>query len=113
VSSRRALVVVGLGLLGWWGGSLPEPRSAQAQVVVQQPIVDFAFQPAELVVPPGTVVVWRNQGATIHTIAPADLAWSSPVLELGEQFEYAFTVPGVYPLLCTIHPDMVASVRVE
>jgi plastocyanin len=109
----RLLIVLGCGMLGWQVGSLFEPHAAQAQVVVHQPMVDFAFEPPEVVVPTGATVVWPNHGATIHTVAPVDLDWSSPILEPGEAFAFAFTAPGLYPVLCTIHPEMRASVRVQ
>jgi plastocyanin len=106
-------LLVGLGLLGVLGDSLVEPPAAGAQAAAEQPMVDFAFEPRELVVPAGTTVVWSNHGATIHTVAPADLSWSSPVLQPGEAFATTFDAPGLYPILCTIHPDMQATVRAE
>ena len=109
----RLLAILGLGVLGWQAAQLLQPPAAQAQTLVQQSMIDFAFEPLELVVPAGTTVVWSNDGATIHTVAPTDLAWSSPVLQAGETFSYTFEAPGLYPILCTIHPDMQATVQVE
>lgn len=110
--SKIMIPLLAMALVIWQAATAP-PRPAEAQGAAEQPIVDFAFDPPELVVPTGATVVWTNRGATIHTVAPVDLSWSSPVLQPGEAFQYTYGAPGTYPILCTIHPDMQAVVRVQ
>lgn len=100
---------------------LPVAGRAAAQALPPAPagdpiaatLVDFAFDPVELVVPVGTTVVWTNNGPTIHTVAAADLSWSSPILQAGESYSQTFEAPGVYPVICTLHPEMVGQVIVQ
>ena len=94
---------------------------AQSQQVAMVSIRDFYFEPAQLVVEPGTTVRWVNEGTTQHTVfatSPAG-AFLSETLDPGESFTHTFpqrfprpspdrsTVqPGTFRYICKIHPDM-------
>ncbi|MBI2906529.1 MAG: cupredoxin domain-containing protein [Chloroflexi bacterium] len=66
-------------------------------------IIDNAFVPANLTVPPGTTVTWTNNGIYLHT-ATSDLAyWNSGTLSPGQSYSYTFTVPGTYTYYCSFH----------
>jgi plastocyanin len=79
----------------------------QAGIEVQ----NFQFSPATLTVPPGTTVVWTNTSPTPHTVT-GDFA-DSGILNSGDTFEWTFTDPGSYDYLCSLHPDMQATIIVD
>jgi plastocyanin/mono/diheme cytochrome c family protein len=84
-----------------------------------------AFQPANLVVAPGTRVVWVNKDPTAHTTTMNDWdpdkkgaeqvpgAWDSGPLNPGKTFSAVFTQPGTSMYQCAIHPYMIGSVSVD
>lgn len=73
-------------------------------------IIDFAFEPASLDAPAGTTVTWTNDGQAPHTVT-GDFA-DSGILEPGQTFSHTFAEGGELTYTCTIHPDMVGTVRV-
>ncbi len=82
-----------------------------------QPIVDIqgsAFSPQVIIVSPGIAVRWVNRDRAQHTVTGVDNATAlrSPVLNVGEDFEYTFTQPGTYRYVCSLHPNMTGEVRV-
>ncbi len=85
--------------------------SAQDEMTVS--IQDFFFEPEQLTVAPGTTVTWVNDGEEPHTSTADDGMWDSGTLQPGESFSFTFDEPGSYSYLCTIHPDMTASINVS
>ena len=75
-------------------------------------IVNFKFTPATLTVKVGTTVVWTNKDAIAHTVNFATSGINSSVLNQNDHFSHAFTVPGTYDYICSIHPFMHGSVIV-
>ena len=75
-------------------------------------IIDFAFQPANLVVTAGTTVRWKNLGATDHsTISDVSSfdSWSSPVLNPGDTFLHTFNTNGTFQYHCSFHPNTMSG----
>jgi plastocyanin len=92
------------------------PASVQpdAALAVNTPtIVDFAFQPSTIMVPPGTEVTWTNEGPTIHTATADDGLFDSDVLQAGDTYSFTFDMPGSYDYFCAVHPFMRAKVLVD
>jgi plastocyanin len=98
---------------------------AQSQRVATVAIHDFYFEPAQLIIEPGTTVQWVNEGTTQHTVFATSPAGTflSGALNPGESFTHTFpqrfprpspdrsTVqPGTFRYICKIHPDMKGSV---
>jgi plastocyanin len=83
------------------------------QRVVHLTIQNFAFQPARLVVSPGTRLVWTNQDSAPHTVTSTKGVWSSAVLNTGSQFGRTFSKAGSFPYYCSIHPFMRATIIVR
>jgi plastocyanin len=75
-------------------------------------IVDFAFQPMSASVDAGTTVQWHNEGAAPHTVTAFNGAFDSGTIGSGGNYSTIFSDPGVYTYHCTIHPNMVGTVRV-
>ncbi len=75
-------------------------------------IEGFAFQPATLTVPSGTIVTWTNQDNAPHTVTSSDGTLDSGNLKKGQEFSFNFTEPGVYDYHCKIHPSMRGEIEV-
>lgn len=75
-------------------------------------MVDNAFEPATVVVAAGQPVKWTNHGALPHTVTSSDQSFDSGVMEPGAEFRMSFDVPGSYPYICTLHPEMTGTVNV-
>jgi plastocyanin len=86
------------------------PESAET---VQASIDTFAFAPKQLTVKAGTTVVWTNKDDTPHTVTSDDNTFSSPVMDTGQNFHYAFNKPGKFPFHCKLRPMMTGLVVVQ
>ncbi len=97
--------------------SLPVPGdSAPAGAVVPEQaitITGFAFKPATLTVPAGTVVRWLNKDTVAHTATSDKPGWDSGNLNPGQSYARKFDTPGTYAYHCTPHPFMVGKVVVK
>jgi len=67
----------------------------------------FVFAPADITVPVGSTVVWRNLSDLQHDAVADNGTFKSPLLNKGEVFEFKFTTPGEFPYVCTVsgHED--------
>jgi amicyanin len=93
----------------------PMPTTGDAQQPVAADavsITNFAFVPATVMVKVGTTVTWTNHDQDPHNVTARSGAFRSPTLNTGGTFAFAFTKPGTYEYLCTIHPFMTATVVV-
>jgi plastocyanin len=90
----------------------------------------LTFDPADLTVPRGATVTWRNTGAIAHTatddpskaqdkanaVLPAGASpWDSGNVEPGQSWSYTFETPGQYTYFCIPHESagMVGRIRVS
>ena len=98
---------------------LPVPRPPGPTVRLGRgATIDVArqsFAPANVAVRRGTVVRWRFWDDDLHNVTVADgpRGFSSPNLSDGRDYEQRLTRPGVYRLVCSLHPaTMTATVTV-
>src|SRR4051794_27427791 len=75
-------------------------------------IKDFAFA-MDVAVTAGSRVTWKNLDGEPHTVASADGLFRSPALDQNDSFSFKFDRPGVYRYICSIHPNMRATVTVK
>jgi plastocyanin len=77
-------------------------------------IAGYAFQPAALTIHAGDTVTWTNQDVAPHdvTTTAGPVAIHGATMEKGQSWSYQFTVPGSYAYICSIHPDMTATLTV-
>lgn len=110
---RRAIVRHGLAALAVAAVALA-PRVGHA-AAKEVHIDNFAFTPAELVVKPGTEVVWTNRDDIPHTVTDAKdpKRMKSDPLDTGDSFRFTFTKPGTYAYFCSLHPHMQGRVVVR
>lgn len=98
--------------------ALSTPASAQVGVTIR----DFEYDPPVVTIQVGQTVRWTNQDFIEHTstsmTGPGTLvpsgAFSSPLLEFGQTFDFTPTQPGIYHYFCVPHgSSMVGIVIVE
>lgn len=63
---------------------------------VQVGIRDGFFQPQNLVIPPGSTVVWINQSEDPHTVTADDGSFASSVLSPNATYSHVFNTQGTY-----------------
>jgi plastocyanin len=95
------------------GGS----QAPQTPVVSDSPqmtveIRDFDFFPRELTVSVGTAITWVNRSAAPHDATDESGDWATGMLNQGESATVTFDSLGTFRYLCTIHPNMRATLTV-
>jgi plastocyanin len=109
---RFAVLCCVVALLGA-AGLFSVHRSAAMAATHTVAIDGVTFVPATLVIKAGDTVVWVNKDPFPHTVASQTGGFESPAIESGQSWRYTPTKPGVFPYLCTLHPTMHATLRVE
>lgn len=115
---RRAIVasLCAWSLLGIAGGRVGFAAEAAAAVPSQGnsiAIRNFMFAPMSLQVTVGTTVTWTNFDGEPHVIRSVDDAFRSGALDQNESFSFRFDKAGTYKYVCSIHPQMVATIVVK
>jgi plastocyanin len=73
----------------------------------------IAYQPAELTVPAGTTVTWKNLDSVTHDVTSTDGNFtSSGNLNNGDTYQVTFDQPGTYSYHCVHHPGMNGTITV-
>lgn len=75
-------------------------------------IDNFTFAPAELKIPVGTTVTWKNRDDIPHTVVSIG-KFRSKVLDTDDSFSFTFSTVGDYKYFCSLHPHMTGVVKVE
>lgn len=78
-------------------------------------IVDYGYAPAQLSIKTGQVVRWVDRGDEGHDVTgngPGG-AWRSGPLAQGEGYQRQFALPGEYPYVCSVHPEMRGFILVQ
>jgi plastocyanin len=68
------------------------------------------FSPTPLSIKVGTTVQWTNFDGDAHTVHGGPL--NSAALATKTGYSYTFTTPGMYAYICSIHPEMTATIIV-
>jgi alcohol dehydrogenase (cytochrome c) len=92
--------------------------AADAYAVDHVDIVDYAFTPGTIIVPPGTTVTWSNTGSQPHsatsTVSETNpVTFDSGILNPGQSYSFTFDTPGTYDYFCVPHPFMRGKVIVD
>ncbi len=88
----------------------PTPVTTPAPGTVRA--IDYAFQPTSLDIAAGTRVTFINAGRAPHTVTARDGSFDSGTMPGGGSWARTFTTPGTFGFLCTLHPEMVGTIRV-
>jgi len=81
--------------------------------IVTVTIENFKFSPAQIVVSPGTRVIWTNKDSDPHTVDSTKNVWNSEALDTDSHFTRLFSKTGSFPYYCSIHPFMHGTVTVR
>ncbi len=94
------------------GSQVPQTPviSGASQVTVE--ISNFDFFPRDLTVQEGSTVTWFNSDAAPHDATDVAGGWGTGTLTPGEGATLTFESQGAYQYLCTIHPNMNATLTV-
>jgi plastocyanin len=106
---RRLSYVAALALVATL--ALAPSAGAQGQTMTVS-IKNFAFNPPNMTVAPGTTVTWVNNDQTAHTSTADDGTWDSGTLQPGKSFSFTFNQAGTYTYHCMIHPNMTGTITV-
>lgn len=109
-SSRLAACGLAAALLSGGVAAGPPPRRAPATHTVT--IEGVRFVPETLRVRAGDVVVWINKDPFPHT-ATAKGQFDSGEIGEGRSWRLATTAKGDIRYVCTLHPSMTGTLRVE
>lgn len=82
-----------------------------AENVVQ--ITFYAFEPAEITVPVGSSVTWRNTDNAIHTAKSRDGSFNTGYIPGGSEAQVAFANAGDFGYFCELHPEKTGLVHVQ
>lgn len=88
--------------------AIAEANPATHTVVIE----GLKFLPQALAVKRGDTVVWVNKDPYPHT-ATAKGVFDSGSLADGQSWKYSARQPGEHAYICTFHPNMKATLRVE
>jgi plastocyanin len=100
----KAMMFAGLLMLA----CIPAAQAADTRVAIK----DFMFA-MDVTVAAGDTVTWKNNDGEVHTVVSLDGLFRSPALDQDDSFSFTFTRPGVYRYICSIHPQMTATVTVK
>jgi plastocyanin len=74
---------------------------ARPQLVIV--IGDDTFAPLKQTVAAGTTIVWRNEGASAHTVTADDGSFDSQAIPAGGEFSHTFSDAEAFPYFCSLH----------
>jgi plastocyanin len=93
---------------GTSGGTAPAAGGTSAVAVSLQ---NFAFNPSTIDVAVGGTVTFTNNDSATHDVV-GDSFDSGPMAQ-GATFSQKFPTAGTFPIHCSIHPSMTATVNVK
>ena len=85
----------------------PDPAAVQVQ------IRNFMFEPMEVKIRAGATVTWVNRDDEAHTVVSDPGLFRSGALDTDMSFAFKFDRRGTYHVLCSLHPQMSATIVVE
>jgi plastocyanin len=78
-----------------------------------QPPRAWAYDPAEVTVPLGSVITWTNTGSVAHTVTAGDaVSFDSGSLDPQLQFSFTAESVGAFTYHCSFHPWMTGTITV-
>ena len=86
---------------------------ATAKNEIEITIENFTFSPSDVTIKPGTKVTWINKDEAPHTATSNDKKFNSGGLDTDDKFSFVFNDKGEYPYICTLHPQMKATIKVK
>jgi plastocyanin len=88
----------------------PAPEPSPLSVIH---IKNFAFVPASVTIPAGSIVRFVEDDETPHTVTATDHSFDSGNLNQKDTWKHTFATAGTYTYSCTYHPYMKGTVIVK
>ncbi|MBS0275658.1 MAG: cupredoxin family copper-binding protein [Proteobacteria bacterium] len=85
------------------------PAFADATVTIK----NFDYSPMDVTIKAGDTVTWKNLDGEPHTVVSVDGAFRSKALDENDSYSFKFDKPGTYKYICSIHPQMKATITVQ
>ena len=111
VRSAAGAVALLIGVLTLSSGLGSPVAAATHDVLIKQ----YAYTPDTMSISQGDTITWTNQDTVEHdvTVTAGPATFHSPMLGKGESWSHTFATAGSYSYICSIHPDMKATVTVR
>jgi plastocyanin len=103
---RELLALMGAAVL------LAATRAGAKATEHRVSIKGLAYQPAQLTVKRGDVIVWTNDDPYPHTVTDQGV-FDSNSIAAGASWRYTASKAGNFPYTCTFHPNMKGELKVE
>jgi plastocyanin len=97
-----------LGGIGAGAGACTPPPASHSVG-----IDGLAYQPTALSVKVGDTIVWTNKDPFPHTVTSQAGGFDSGSLQSGQSWTYIASHKGEFAYVCTLHPNMKATLHVE
>ena len=81
--------------------------------LVTADLSDTDVSPNAFNIPVGSMILFRNAGATAHQLGVTDHSWVSPQIPPGQGFGRTFQNPGTFTVVCLDVPSITAQVTVS
>jgi plastocyanin len=85
------------------------PKATAHTVVIEA----MRFDPQELTVKLGDTIVWINHDPFPHTATAVGRQFDSREISTRRSWKYTSRKTGVFAYACSLHPTMLATLRVE
>jgi plastocyanin len=92
------------------GAARAQKHVAQTHTVM---IHNFAYQPADVTVNVGDTIVWKNTDIVSHTVTATDGSFDSGEIKVGRSWKLVAKKRGVFPYVCSPHPNMQGKLTVR
>lgn len=110
------VIALGVGTYGIWNASstgssvtsrapvdnVTSAAKPEAGKTVIVDISNFAFDPRDLQIEAGTIVIWKDSAGR-HTVTADDNSFDSPILAPGDDFKQTFKQAGKVEYFCKLH----------
>jgi plastocyanin len=96
----------------WQQVMAAEPAPPDPPAAVQVQIRNFMFEPMQMKIRMGATVTWVNRDDEPHTVVSDPGLFRSGALDTDMTFAFRFDRPGTYRIICSIHPQMSATIEV-
>jgi plastocyanin len=84
-------------------------KSATHTVVIEA----MRFDPQELTMQVGDTIVWVNHDPFPHTVTAVGKQFDSHEIASGGSWKYTARKAGVFAYVCSLHPNMPGTLRVQ
>ena len=96
-------VVLGISTYAvWYASAAATPQATPAPQKVTITMKNFAFEPKEVTIAPGTTVEWNDELGR-HNVTADDGSFKSDTMVAGAKFEHKFDAAGAFPYYCSFH----------